>query len=97
MGVTFILVTAEYKNTSSNREYMLMVVLLLSVFSEFAFTSYGSVYDAYNYIGHLYKVVAYLILYKAIYIESVSIPYREMKKARNELKEYSDNLNIIVE
>lgn len=96
MGVTFIMVVAEYKKTNSKREYMFMIALVLSIFSEFSFTNYGSVYDAFNYIGHLYKIIAYIILYKAIYIENVSVPYREMKIARNELKEYSDNLNIIV-
>lgn len=96
MGVTFIMVVAEYKQTNSNREYMFMIALTLLIFSEFAFTNYGSVYDAFNYIGHLYKVIAYMILYKAIYIENVSVPYREMKIARHELKEYIDNLNIIV-
>jgi sigma-B regulation protein RsbU (phosphoserine phosphatase) len=66
------------------------------IFSEFAFTSYGSVYDAFNYIGHIFKIVAFIVLYKAIYIDNVSEPYREMKKARNELSEYSENLNLLV-
>lgn len=97
MGVTFLRVCFEYNRTNSYRDYMLMMALMLLIFSEFAFTNYGSVYDAFNYIGHIYKVIAHLLLYKAIYIENISIPYREMKKARQELKEYSDNLNMIVE
>lgn len=94
--VTFIMVVIEYRKTNSNREYMFMIALILLIFSEFAFTNYGSIYDAFNYIGHLYKVVSYIILYKAIYIENVSAPYREMKRTRNQLKKYSDNLNMIV-
>lgn len=96
MGYTFIIVAIEYEKTSSRREYMFMVALIFLMFSEFAFTNYGSVYDAFNYLGHIYKIIAYMVLYKAIYIENVSQPYREMKKARYELKEYSDNLNFIV-
>ncbi len=96
MSITFIKIAVEYNKNKSRREYLFMIALLFSIFSEFAFISYGSVYDAYNYIGHIYKVIAFGILYKAIYIENVSIPYREMKKARNELKDYSDNLNYIV-
>ncbi len=97
MAVSFVLVAADYRKTSSNRELMFMIVFILSIFSEFAFTNYGSVYDAFNYIGHLYKVIAYLILYRSIYVENISTPYREMKIAKNELKQYSDNLNVIVE
>lgn len=96
LGYTFILVAVEYEKTRLIREYIFLVALILLIFSEFAFTNYGSVYDAYNYLGHIYKIIAFMILYKAIYIENISIPYREMKKARTELKEYSDNLNIIV-
>ena len=96
MVITFIAVLSEYKRTSLRREHQFMIAIIFLIFSEFAFTNYGSVYDAFNYIGHIYKIIAYIILYKAIYIENVSEPYREMKKARNELKEYSDNLNLIV-
>lgn len=96
MAVTFIVVSRKFKRTSQRREYQIMISLILLIFSEFAFTNYGSVYDAFNYIGHLYKIIAYMILYKAIYIENVSEPYRQMKKARKELKEYPDNLHLIV-
>ncbi|MDR7870546.1 MAG: MASE3 domain-containing protein [Tissierellaceae bacterium] len=96
MIITFIVVLREYKSTSHRREHQFMISLIFLIFSESAFTNYGSVYDAFNYIGHIYKIIAYIILYKAIYIENISEPYREMKKARQELKEYSNNLNLIV-
>lgn len=94
---TFFMVLNEYRKINTTREYMFMIALVLLVFSEFAFTNYGSVYDAFNYIGHFYKVIAYMIFYKAIYIENVSAPYVEMKLTRNKLKEYSDNLNLLVQ
>ncbi|WP_409229355.1 MASE3 domain-containing protein [Gudongella sp. SC589] len=96
MAITFLIVLSQYRVTSQVRDYQYLLALVFLIFSEFAFTNYGSVYDAFNYIGHIYKVVAYMILYKAIYVDNVSEPYREMKKARNELKEYSDNLNRLV-
>lgn len=96
MVITFIIVLSKYKRTNHKLEHQFMIALIFLIFSEFAFTNYGSVYDAFNYIGHIYKIIAFMILYKSIYIENVSEPYREMKKARNELKEYSDNLNLIV-
>ncbi|MDD4046755.1 MAG: MASE3 domain-containing protein [Tissierellia bacterium] len=96
MIITFLIVEREYRRTNKRLNYLIMIALILSIFSEFAFISYGSVYDAYNYLGHLYKVIAYFFLFKAIYAESVSIPYRELKNARNELKDYADNLNLLV-
>lgn len=73
-----------------------MVALVLLMFTEFSFTRYGSTYDAFNYIGHIYKILAYSIFYKALYISNVTTPFREMKKAKDKLKDYSDNLNMIV-
>lgn len=97
MGISFIMVLRQYNKTQSKREYLFMIALILSIFSEFSFTNYGSVYDAFNYIGHLYKSLAYFILYRAIYIENISIPYREMKKAKRELSQHLDNLNVLIE
>lgn len=95
--VSFIIMAIEYKKNNSKNEYKFMIALVLLVFSEFAFTSYGSIYDAFNYIGHLYKVIAFIILYQAIYIRNVITPYREMRKTKDQLKEYSENLNVLVE
>ena len=95
--LNFISVTIEYTKTNSHRDYMFMMALVLLIFSEFAFTNYGSIYDAFNYIGHLFKVAAYILLYRAIYIENLTAPYRELKKTKNELKIYSDDLDILVE
>lgn len=96
LAVSFIKISAQYKQTHADKEYSLMIALLLLMFSEFSFTNYGNIYDVFNYIGHLYKVIAFSILYKSIYIENLSTPFREMKIAKNKLKRYSANLNVIV-
>lgn len=96
LAISFIVSFSQYRKTNSDNDYNFMIALVLLIFSEFSFTSYGSVYDAFNYIGHFYKVIAFSILYKSIYIENISTPYRELKKARDKLKRYSDNLNVIV-
>ncbi len=94
--ISFIIVASQYNKNNSDSEYKFMIALVLLIFSEFAFTSYGSIYDAFNYIGHLYKIIAFYIFYIVIYVDNVSSPYREMKKTKDQLKDYSDNLNIIV-
>lgn len=96
MVFTFMVVALEYKKSKQQRDHMFMMALTLLLFGEFSFTNYGSVYDAYNYIGHIYKIMGFIVFYKSIYLENLSEPYREMKKARNELQNYTDNLNQIV-
>lgn len=94
--ISFIILTFQYKKTHSNKKYKFLIATILLIFSEFSFTSYGSIYDAYNYIGHIYKIIAFAIFYNALYVENVSTPIRELKNTKNKLKEYSDGLNFIV-
>lgn len=96
MAITFIIMLVKYKRTGQRLELHFLIALILMMFTEFAFTNYGSVYDVYNYIGHMFKIIAAIILYRAIYIENVSEPYRQMKKAKNDLKDYSENLTLLV-
>ncbi len=96
MAITFVVILSKYKKTGQRIDHQFMVALILLMFSEFAFTNYGNVYDIFNYIGHIYKIIASLILYKVIYIENVVAPYKQLKKAKNELKKYSENLNVMV-
>lgn len=96
LGISFYIVSRQYKKTNSDTEYQFMIALVLLIFSELAFTKYGSIYDAFNYIGHLYKAIAFSILYRSIYIANIRKPYIELKEAQHILKEYSDNLNVIV-
>ena len=94
--ITFIVVSIEYQKTKSNIEYRFMIAIVLLIFSELAFTNYGSIYDAFNYVGHFFKVLGFIVLYRSIYIVNLTAPYRELKKTKNELKEYSDGLDILV-
>ncbi|PZO07560.1 MAG: hypothetical protein DCF27_10630 [Lysobacteraceae bacterium] len=49
-----------------------------SAMSGYFFASYGSINDAYALAGHVFKVVAYLFLYRALFLEAVRTPYAEL-------------------
>lgn len=55
------------------------------VISELCFTSYSTVTDAFNLLGHIYKVVAYLFLYQALFLQLVRDPYRKLDRSRHEI------------
>lgn len=57
----------------------LMLALLLMAAGELFFIVYVEVSSTANLLGHLYKVFAYYFLYRAIYAESVSRPFRQMR------------------
>lgn len=54
--------------------------------SEFFFTRYAGVTDVFNLMGHIYKVIAYLFLYRAIFVETVESPYRQLSASQNQLR-----------
>ncbi|MDH4285856.1 MAG: PAS domain-containing protein, partial [Gallionella sp.] len=53
--------------------------------SEFFFTLYSSVADLYNLLGHVYKAIAYLLLYRVFFIEVIETPYRELELSKAKL------------
>ena len=61
---------------------LLLGSLLVLTLSELPFIVYSSVTDSYNLAGHIYKVIGYLMLYRAIFVETVAAPYRALKQAR---------------
>ena len=58
--------------------------------SELFFTLYASVTDVYNLMGHLYKVLAYLFLYRAIFVETVQRPQHQLLAAQRQLRSTFD-------
>lgn len=48
--------------------------------AELFFTLYSSAHDIFNIMGHIYKVIAYYIIFRAIFIASVESPYEELKE-----------------
>ena len=57
----------------------LMLALLLMAAAELFFVVYVQVSSTANLLGHIYKVFAYYFLYRAIYAEAVSRPFRQMR------------------
>jgi diguanylate cyclase (GGDEF)-like protein len=57
----------------------LMLALLLMAAGELFFIVYVEVSSTANLLGHTYKVFAYYFLYRAIYADAVSRPFRQMR------------------
>ncbi len=54
--------------------------------SEYFFTLYAGMTDIYNLFGHVYKAVSYLFLYRAIFVTTVEIPYRQLQSSETRLR-----------
>jgi len=60
--------------------------------SEFFFTLYADVTDIFNVLGHLYKVISYLFIYRAIFVAAIDDPYRRLGASQNQLQATLDAL-----
>ncbi|MFZ3064170.1 MAG: MASE3 domain-containing protein [Nitrospirota bacterium] len=70
----------------------LLSAVAVMALSELFFTLYATVTDIFNLLGHIYKVISYMFIYKAIFVASVREPYQKVQKMEGELKRYSENL-----
>ena len=75
----------------------LLGALCIMAMSEFFFTLYADVSDMYNIAGHLYKVIAYLYVYRAIFVTAVEQPYKQLHDSQTELYEKNRLLDSIID
>lgn len=71
-AVAFFRVWTLRKNgISENVLAHLGYFLIFTIFSELTFTTYSTIYDSFNLLGHLYKLLAYYFLFQAVYCSGV--------------------------
>ncbi|MDP1886691.1 MASE3 domain-containing protein [Polaromonas sp.] len=69
----------------------------LMALSELCFTLYATFHDQYSIVGHVIKVEAYLFVFRAIFIEFLEGPYRQLESARADLVESEEKYRLLFE
>jgi HD-GYP domain-containing protein (c-di-GMP phosphodiesterase class II) len=64
----------------------LFAAAVITILSELSFTLYSGVTDIFNLLGHVYKVAAYVFVYRTIFIGSVHEPFRRVVQAEASLR-----------
>jgi PAS domain S-box-containing protein len=80
---------AIYRRRHDEPEYpvpILFAAVLLLLASEAAVTLYLSPTDNFNLLGHLYKVVGFYLIYKAIFVTSVIKPHHDLAAAAQAIR-----------
>lgn len=89
MGAYLVTAVLLYRRTLRGEGYN--AILLASAawtlgVGESFFALYSSVTDTFNLAGHIYKVIAYLFIYQAVFAEGVRAPYRTLDEERRQLR-----------
>ena len=82
--------------TGDRMIYYYLAAFVLCIFSEGVFAVYKSVFDTYNVLGHCYKIIAFWLIYKGIFVASVRKPYEELLVANEELRQNRNMLSHIM-
>ncbi len=85
-AVAFAVYWKRMERTGNRTIIYYLAAFILCIFSELAFTVYSSVYDIYNMLGHIYKIIAFSLIYTGVFIHSVNIPYRKLTEANTALQ-----------
>ncbi len=94
--ITINLVTAAMLLVMIRERQPFNIVLLFGAvctlaMSEFFFTLYTTMIGSYNVLGHIYKVIAYLLIYRAIVVEVIEEPYDLLEQAMRKFRVLFDS------
>ncbi|MEO4051862.1 EAL domain-containing protein [Solibacillus sp. CAU 1738] len=80
-----LIVLKKHKlNKKKNVYYILASVCL--IISDILFTTYNDVYDINNFIGHLFQLAAFYMLFQTVYYIAIEHPFREVLSAKQSLE-----------
>jgi len=85
------------KNKFNSDVFKLIVAAtVFTICGELAFTFYVSVYDFSNLVGHFFKIISFILIYKAIVETSFKRPYdilfRNLKNSETKFRKINDQL-----
>jgi len=85
-GLTAVLLSRRGEEAWSASRLWLAAGAWTLALAESFFTLYATVTDLFNLLGHVYKAAAYLMVYRALFVEGVRAPFRALDWERAHLK-----------
>ena len=64
--------------------------------SELLFTLYAATTDQFIHLAHLYKVIAYALIYRAVFVENIRLPYERLRISEIEVRRSRERIAGIV-
>jgi PAS domain S-box-containing protein len=91
----FILYWRRFLKTGETFIILILAALIVSIFSELSFTLYKSAFDTYNMLGHIYKLIAFVMIYASIFFLTISQPYKKLEKEIVEREKAEENIKLL--
>ncbi len=68
---------------------------VVTVLAELCFTLYSNVNDVFQLLGHAYKIVAYLYIYRAVFLVALRQPYERLRVESGERREAERRIEFL--
>lgn len=83
MLIVFLVKTYKQSRTRNTIVILSSIYLILS---DSMFTTYKTVYDIQNFIGHIFQLFGYYYLLRSLYYASVERPFKDLIKTQGQLE-----------
>ena len=94
--VTLVAIWWQHKRIGLPSPAALVMAVLLMTASELFFLLDGQSQSLSVYIGHIYKILAYAYLYRAMFLDTIRAPMERLQQAHARLQTYSDQLDELL-
>jgi signal transduction histidine kinase len=102
--ILFITILIMFQRRALFEKHIFIYLIISTIFTiiaEMAFTFYVSVFGFSNFVGHIFKIISFYLVYKAIIETGLKKPYtiifRDLKLREEELLTYHTQLENLVE
>ncbi len=76
----------RWRRTGDALTRYFVAAFVLSAYAELVLTAYRSAFDTFNALGHVYKVAAFCLVYRAVFVGRVQAPYLGFAAERRALE-----------
>lgn len=82
----FIIYLLKHFKVDPKRSVLFTTASIYLIISDILFTRYSDVYDIYNFLGHIFQLFSFTVLFRAIYYSAVEYPYHKMTTVNQQLE-----------
>ena len=95
-GLAALLLLLRARREASAELAWLATAAWTLALAELYFTLYSDVTDVFNLLGHVLKVIAYAMIYRAIFVAGVQDPYRRLTRETSLLRSLIDSVPDLI-
>lgn len=96
-GLVALLLARRARRKQDEDTAWLAAATWVLALAELFFATFVTMGDIYNVAGHVFRLSAYLMIYRALFVSGVRAPYRELAAEREKVAEFEQRWKFAIE